>query len=80
MTPVGPGARIPWRHVTPEYVRRSGVSRIAGVTKPFPVGGGGFGIRILRLWSVTVTVHVIPHDDREIVLRESESRENPLGL
>ena len=29
---------------------RGGVSRIVGVTKPFPVGDGGFGIGNLRFW------------------------------
>ena len=33
---VGPGTRIPWRHMTPGSVRRGGVSRLVGVTKTVP--------------------------------------------
>ena len=76
MTPIGPGTRIPWRHITPDSVRRGGVSRLVGVTKPFPRWGMAF------FWhqNSVVLVHYrdsIPYDDREIVLRASESRENP---
>ena len=53
---IGLGARILWRHVTPNSVRRGDVSRLVGVTKPFPRWGWRFwGIGILRFGSVTVT-------------------------
>ena len=72
---MGPGARIPWHHVTSDSVRWGGVSRLVGVTKPFPRWGWRFGHRhsaiLVRCRDVT------PCDDREILLRESESRETP---
>ena len=75
---IGPGARIPWRYVTSNSVRRGGVSRLVGVTKPFPRRGWRFWHRNYAIW--VRYRDVIPCDDRGIVLRESESKETPPGL
>ena len=74
MASVGPGAGIPRRHLTPDSARRGGVSRVIGVTKPFPRWGW-------RFWHQNSAIGPLPWrhtvGDREIVLRETESRENP---
>ena len=72
MKSVGPGARIPGRHMMPDSVRRGDVSRIVGVTKPFPRWGWRLGH---RKSAILVRYRgVMPCDEREIVLRESEPR------
>ena len=61
--------------MTSDSVRRGGVSRVVDVTKPVPRWGWRFWYRNS---AILVRYHdVIPCDDREIVLRGSESRENP---
>ena len=72
---IGPGARIPWRHLASDSIRRGDVSRLVGVTKPFPRWGWRFWHRNSAIWARYRGV--IPFDDREIVLSEPESRENP---
>ena len=61
--------------MTSDSVRRGDVSRLVGVTKPFPRWGWRFWHRNSAI--LVRYRDVIPCDDREIVLRESESRENP---
>ncbi len=61
--------------MTPDSVRRGDVSRLVGVTKPFPRWGWRFWHRNSAI--LVRYRDVIPCDDREILLRESESRENP---
>ena len=61
--------------MTSNSVRRGGVSRLVGVTKPFPRWGWRFWHRNSAIW--VRYRDAIPCDDREILLSEFESRENP---